>query len=95
MHVLQIDSGRHVLIVEGTKRHINAAASLIPALYIRQPDFWRIELVECHGPQTLPALADYVLCMMLDNTIGNKGIEVVDCNGVRRVDIHPSMPGVE
>jgi hypothetical protein len=95
LHVLQIDSGRHVLIVEGVKRYINASVHLVPMMYITTPGYWRIEVVECHGPVWLPALADYAICLMLDNYIGSRGIEVVDCKSSRKIDINPTQPGVE
>lgn len=79
---------RYILIVKGIKPCINIEVHLSPRLYIIQPDYWGIEVVGClPGGICLPAVAPYVVTILLHSTIGTKGIEVIGANGHKKIDI--------
>jgi hypothetical protein len=82
---------KHVLIVSGEKPYLNMEVSLVPLVYIRQPDYWGIEVVGCLPEIGLPATAPYVVRLDLASTIGTHGIEVIGANRTEKIDI-PSSP---
>src|SRR5262245_5533581 len=78
---------RHVLIVRGEKPYLNMQVKLIPLVYIRQPEYWGIEVVGCLPDVGLPAVAPYVVKLDLDGTIGTHGIEVIGATRSEKIDI--------
>jgi hypothetical protein len=78
---------RHVLVVSGEKPYFNMEVSLSPLVYIRQPEYWGIEVVG-HLPEVgLPAVAPYVVRLDLAGTIGTIGIEVIGASRSEKIDI--------
>ncbi|SEH01658.1 hypothetical protein SAMN05444920_121106 [Nonomuraea solani] len=69
-----------ILIVSGTKPYLNMKVELSPLVYIRQPEFWGIEVVGSLPGVGLPATAPYTVSLPLDGIIGTKGIEVIGAN---------------
>jgi hypothetical protein len=84
---------QHVLIVTGQKA-LNMEVSLSPLVYIRQPEYWGIEVVGCVPGLGLPAVAPYVVRLDLDGTIGTCGIEVIGASRSEKIDIssYPAGP---
>jgi hypothetical protein len=78
---------RHVLVVRGEKPYFNMQVNLIPLVYIRQPEYWGIEVVGCLPEVGLPAVAPYVAKLDLNGTIGTHGIEVIGANRAKKIDI--------
>jgi hypothetical protein len=69
---------QHVLVVSGTKPYMNMEVTLEPLTYIRQPEYWGIEVVgRLPGGIGLPALAPYQVSIPLAGITGTKGIEVI------------------
>jgi hypothetical protein len=85
---------KHVLIVSGEKPYLNMEVSLVPLVYIRQPDYWGIEVVGCLPEIGLPTTAPYVVRLDLASTIGTQGIEVIGAKRTEKIDIpaHPAEP---
>jgi hypothetical protein len=81
----------NVLIVSGEKPYLNMDVSLIPLVYIQQPDYWGIEVVGCLPQIGLPATAPYVVQLDLAGTIGTHGIEVMGATRSEKIDI-PAKP---
>ncbi len=71
-----IVSDTWILIVSGTKAWMNVEVDLVPLVYIRQPEYWGIEVVGCLPGIGLPAEAPYTVSIPLDGITGTKGIEV-------------------
>jgi hypothetical protein len=69
--------GAYVLTVSGTKPYANMEVRLSPLVYIRQPDYWEIQVVGTLPGIGLPALAPYTVSLPLDGVLGTKGIEVI------------------
>ena len=42
-----IVSGTYILIVNGIKPYLNMQVNLVPLVYVRQPEYWGIEVTGC------------------------------------------------
>jgi hypothetical protein len=80
-----------VLVVSGYKPSSNMDVVLSPLVYIRQPEYWEIEVQGCARGIGLPVLTPYTATLRLGGTIGSKGIEVVGATRRQRIEI-PSRP---
>ena len=80
---------QHVLVVSGTKPFVNMEVTLEPLVFIRQPEYWGIEVVGRLPGVGLPALAPYQVSIPLAGITGTKGIEVIGATRTERRDIPP------
>lgn len=78
-----------ILIVNGTKPYKNMQVNLVPVTYVRQPEYWQIEVVGCIPGIGLPTLAPYSVFLSLDGVTGTKGIEVVGATKNKRLPVPP------
>lgn len=63
----------YILVVTGLKPYENMAVELMPLVYVRQPDYWGIEVVgSLPGGIGLPTQASYTVGLPLDRFIGDK-----------------------
>jgi hypothetical protein len=76
-----------ILIVSGTQPYLNMKVSLSPLVYIKQPEFWGIEVVGSLPGIGLPATAPYTVSLPLDGVLGTKGIEVIGANSRKTFDV--------
>ncbi len=90
-----------VLVVSGTKPYFNMEVTLAPLMYVRQPEYWGIEVVgTLPGAIGLPALAPYQVSLPLAGIVGTKGIEVIGASRSERRELdaepasQPSRAGV-
>src|SRR5690242_14891993 len=65
------------LIVSGTKPYLNMTVELSPLIYIRQPEYWGIEVVGALHGIGIPVTAPYTVFIPLNGILGTKGIEVI------------------
>ena len=65
------------VIVSGTKPCVNMTVELRPRIYVRQPEYWGIEVVGCLPGVCLPATAPYHVSLPLAGILGTKGIEII------------------
>ncbi len=85
-----IVSGTYILIVRGTKPYLNMQVNLVPLVYIRQPEYWGIEVIGClPGGIGLPATEPYTAILPLNGTIGTKGIEVIGATCSEKILVPP------
>ncbi|MDP8908093.1 MAG: hypothetical protein M3N47_03035 [Chloroflexota bacterium] len=90
VHVITLESfpPQFVVVVSGTKPFLNMEVSLVPLIFVRQPEYWGIELVgQLPGGVGLPAVASYEVSLPLAGIIGTKGIEVIGATRTQRVDV--------
>lgn len=80
---------QHVLRVNGTKPYTNMKVELVPLVYVKQPEYWGIEVVGSLRGIGLPALAPYSVSLPLAGLIGTHGIEVIGATRTERFDIQP------
>lgn len=88
--VLESFPEQYVLVVRGVKPYLNMRVSLVPLVYIRQPDYWGIEVVGRLPGIGLPAQAPYTVSISLNGIIGTEGIEVIGANKSVRECIPPT-----
>lgn len=81
----------YFLVVSGTKPYVNMLVELNPLVYIRQPEYWGIEVIGSLPGFGLPALAPYTVSIPLDGIIGTKGIEVIGATKRQRIPV-PKRP---
>lgn len=85
-----IVNGTWILVVEGTAACANMTVTLEPAVYIRQPEYWRIEAVgTVPGGFCLPATRPYAATLPLAGATGSKGIELVGQGYSERIEVPP------
>jgi len=78
-----------VLRVSGTKPYANMHVELVPAVFIRQPEYWTIEVVGSLRGIGLPALAPYTVSIPLNGILGTRGVEVTGATRSERFDLFP------
>lgn len=82
---------QYVLVVKGTKPYLNMRVELLPLVYIRQPEYWGIEVVgRLRGGIGLPALAPYTASTPLAGITGTAGIEVIGATRSERIKVPPA-----
>ena len=77
-----------ILIVSGTKPYVNMTVELSPLIYVKQPEFWGIEVIGSLPGIGLPATAPYTVSLPL-TTIGTKGIEVIGARKKKKILVPP------
>lgn len=78
---------QHVLVVRGIQPYRNMEVKLVPLVYIRQPEYWGIEVMGCLSGVGLPATKPYVAKLDLAGTIGTRGIEVIGATRSEKIEI--------
>lgn len=78
------------LVVTGRKPWANMEVTLRPLVYIRQPEYWGIEVVGTMPPIGQPAIVPYAVELDLAGTTGTAGIEVIGANGTEKIDVATS-----
>jgi hypothetical protein len=81
-------SGTYILVVRGTKPYVNMEIRLTPLVYIRQPEFWGVEVVGfLPGGIGLPATSSYTASLPLDGIFGTLGIEVIGALRSKKIEV--------
>jgi hypothetical protein len=75
------------LIVSGTKPWVTMKVELHPLIYIRQPEYWGIEVVGCQDGIGLPATAPYHVAIDITHLLGTKGIEVIGASSRKQFNV--------
>jgi hypothetical protein len=86
---------RYVLTVSGTKPSISETVRLVAVTYIRQPEYWAIEVTACEPPGAgLPATGPYTVSADVTSTLGTKGVEVVGASRSQQIDLEAPFVGL-
>ena len=85
-------TGDRYLVVSGFKPFSSMDVVLSPVTYIRQPEYWEIDVLGCVRTVGMPALTPYTASLRLGGTIGTKGIEVVGATRRLRIDVPARAP---
>ncbi len=83
---------QYILQVSGIKPYANMDVDLVPVTYIRQPDYWEIEVVAWLRGIGLPASAPYAVSRPLLGILGTSGVEVAGATRRQRFDIPDGQP---
>jgi len=78
--VLGIVNDTFFAIVRGRKPYLNMQVRLSPLTYVRQPEYWGIEVLGCVSGIVLPTIGGYDEHLSLDGIRGTKGIEIIWAN---------------
>jgi hypothetical protein len=80
----------YILIVKGKKPYLNMRVRLSPLTYVRQPEYWGIEVLGCVSGISLPTVGTYEEFLPLDGVRGTCGIEVMWSGGdTEKIDVPP------
>jgi hypothetical protein len=82
--------GSHILKVTGQTPSASGdgcPVKLEPAVYIVQPDYWRIEILWNRHNAIFQSLCPYTVTIPLDRFRGKKGIEVVGESNSEKITI--------
>ncbi len=90
-----IVSGSYILIVRGTKPYLNMEVNLTPLVYIRQPEYWGIEVIGYlpGGIGLAAPTAPYNASLGLNGTIGTQGIDVIGATRSEKISVPPAATG--
>jgi hypothetical protein len=81
-------TGTFILVVRGIKPYLNMEVRLTPLVYIRQPEFWGIEVVgSLPGGIGLPTTSPYTASLPLDGILGTRGIEVIGAARSKKIEL--------
>ena len=81
------------LIVSGTKPYVNMTVELSPLIYVRQPEYWGIEVIGRLPGIGIPMTAPYSVSIPLDGILGTKGIEVIGASKRKKIPVPPVPTG--
>jgi hypothetical protein len=76
-----------ILIVSGTKPWLTMKVELHPLIYIRQPEYWGIEVVGCLTGIGLPVEAPYDVSLDISHVRGTRGIEVIGAHSRQQIKV--------
>jgi hypothetical protein len=79
--------GTYFLVVQGTKPWITMVVGFSRRIYIRQPDYWEIEVVGLQSGIGLPQTAPFIHAEDVTGSVGTKGVDVVGNNQTIRVHL--------
>ncbi|MBL8880506.1 MAG: hypothetical protein JNG88_15445 [Phycisphaerales bacterium] len=80
--------GERELVVRGYVPTPCHSVSLQPVTYIMQPDYWNIQVLADAGTDPCAQLlTPYEARLVLDHSVGTRGIEVIGRNKSRRMDV--------
>ncbi|MER5354551.1 hypothetical protein ABT093_30005 [Kitasatospora sp. NPDC002551] len=80
--------GTFILVVSGEKPYESMTVRLIPLVYVRQPEYWGIEVTgTLPSGFLLPVTAPYTEALPLDGITGTRGIEVIGANKREKIEL--------
>ena len=80
--------GTYILIVAGTKPYQAMSVELVPVTYVRQPEYWGIQIISKlpDGP-VATVTGPYQVVLVLNSAMGTKGIEVMGREKSKKIDL--------
>lgn len=75
------------LIVTGTKPMLTMKVELVPLVYVRQPDYWGIEVIGSQSGIGLPTTAPYHVALDISHVLGTEGIEVIGAKHKKKIKV--------
>ncbi|MGH2585772.1 MAG: hypothetical protein ACRDJE_12735 [Dehalococcoidia bacterium] len=88
---LKTNPPRYELHVSGIKPFAKMTVKLMPLIYVRQPEYWGIEVVGSLRGRTIPAKIPYTVSLPLAGTLGSRGIQVLGANRSDTFDVPPGQ----
>ncbi len=81
---------QYVLRVSGSKPYATMDVRLVPLVYVRQPEYWGIEVVGSLHGIGLPVVQPYEVSLAVTSFLGTAGIEVIGATRRQRFEIGQS-----
>ncbi|MDP9793588.1 hypothetical protein J2S43_002100 [Catenuloplanes nepalensis] len=85
--MLKTNPPQFILRVKGVKQWSNMKVDLVPLVYVRQPEYWGIEVVGTLSGVGLPIETPYDVSLNVTGTLGTRGVEVVGATKRERIDV--------
>ncbi|WP_380280993.1 hypothetical protein [Kitasatospora purpeofusca] len=80
--------GTFILVVRGEKPYESMTVRLVPLVYVKQPEYWGIEVTGSLPSGLLPPVtAPYTEALPLDGITGTRGIEVIGAYRRERIGL--------
>ena len=70
----------YFLTVSGTKPWLTMKVEFLPLIYVRQPEYWGIQIVGVQSGIGLPATAPFTHTEEVTQYLGTKGVEAIGAN---------------
>jgi hypothetical protein len=80
-------AGTYFLIVSGIKPYLNMTVRLSPLIYVRQPEYWGIEVLGSLPGIALPATAPYTVAISLNGILGTIGVEAIGASSSQKINV--------
>lgn len=85
-------TGAFQLTVRGEAPMAGVKVSLEPVIYIRQPEYWLIQVIGCMPEIGATVMTPYTVSMPLTGPMGTEGIEVMGSNKTQRIPLCNGFP---
>lgn len=85
----------YVLQVSGLKPFAKMTVKLVPLVYVRQPEYWEIEVVGGLHGTAIPAKRPYTVSLPLGGSLGSHGIQVIGANRSDQFDVPPGQTPID
>jgi hypothetical protein len=83
-------SGQVTLVVTGVAPTSGTTVKLVPLVYVRQPEYWGIQVIGCTPAITLPVITPWAVKQDVTGTVGTAGLEVIGSNQSVKITLAPS-----
>lgn len=78
------------LVVSGTAPCVNMEMSLVPLVYIDQPEYWGIEVIgTLPGGLCMTSVKPFEETLDVTHVLGKQGIEVLGARRTEQIDVPP------
>jgi hypothetical protein len=84
------DTGQVTLVVTGVAATSGVKVDLVPLVYIRQPEYWGIQVIGCSPQISLPVITPWAVKKDVTATVGTAGLEVIGSNQSVKITLAPS-----
>ncbi len=81
-------SGTWIATISGTKPWASMNVQPVPLIYIRQPEYWGIEIVGCNTGIGLPQTAPYSVSIPVQG-LGTIGVEIIGATKSEKFPVPP------
>ena len=78
---------KYTLVVSGVNPIAGVSVSLEPLVYVRQPEFWGIEVTACAPVIGLPVMTPYTEKLDVTHALGTKGVEVIGAFSTEKIPV--------
>jgi hypothetical protein len=78
---------KKTLVVSGVAPMAGISVTLRPLTYVRQPEYWGIEVWACSPVIGLPVMTPFTVTLDITKTVGTKGVEVIGALSTKKIPV--------